>query len=247
MKFITVPNLPQNKVDKVIVSAQISKHAQLTLEHLGICVLKTMKHPNLYSAVAYHADMQLHHLGSDEFVCEPYAETYYRALIPFPNIRSGKRISEKYPQDIAYNAARVGRYLICKQADTSSIITESAEKSGLTVIDVKQGYSKCNICVIDENSVITSDKGIAKALGNFEIDVLLTDDSCVKLQGLNHGFLGGATGKISRDVLAVNGNINYHTNRDEIISFVEKRGVKIVSLCDGVVEDIGSIIPISEN
>ena len=43
---------------------------------------------------------------------------------------------------------------------------------GYEIINVKQGYAKCSICVVSDNAIITADKGIAKAAIQNRIDVL---------------------------------------------------------------------------
>ena len=116
----------------------------------------------------------------------------------------------------------------------------------LTKIDVKQGYSKCSVCVINKNAIITSDLGVAKKCDNYGIDVLFVDDSNIKLHGVSHGFIGGSCGLISPDLLAINGNITYHINSDAIQLFCEKYNVNIISLHNEEIEDIGSIICLTE-
>lgn len=245
MKYVTRPNLPENDVTTAIVSGEISKECENTLNMLGVCVIKTKPHPKLYNAVKQHPDMIIHHLGDNNICIEPTA-MYAANSLPNANVCSGKSIGREYPYDISYNAARVGGYLICNRRFTESIILENAIKSGVEIIDVKQGYAKCNICVISENAIITSDKGIAEALRNISIDVLFIDDSAVKLKNFSHGFFGGATGKIAPDKIVVNGNIKFHKSGDEIMDFTKKYGIEIISLNDNQIEDIGSILPILE-
>ena len=245
-QYILTPNLPKNTVNTVILSGEISPESEYILNEYGICCIKTPQNAALYNSVAYHADMVMHHIGGSVIICEPSFCKCLEALTPIPNVRLGNKISEKYPLDIAYNAARVGKYLICNEKYTQGQIIQYCRNNGITIINVKQGYAKCSVCIIDEHSIITSDAGIAAAVKRYDIDVLFTDDCGVKLKGLNHGFFGGATGKISPDKLAVNGNIKYHKCCNEIKAFAGKRGVEIVSLNTNDIEDIGSILPILE-
>lgn len=34
---------------------------------------------------------------------------------------------------------------------------------GMTLVDVRQGYTKCSTVIVDETSIITYDQGIARA------------------------------------------------------------------------------------
>ena len=51
---------------------------------------------------------------------------------------------------------------------------------------------------------------------------------------------------ISPELLAVNGNIKLHKNYDNISNFCNKYNVNIISLHCGEIEDIGSIICLTE-
>lgn len=246
MNYLKTPNLPKSDVTKVIASGEISADSEYTLNSYGIEVIKTKAHTKLYNAVKFHPDMQLYHLGGNCIVCDEEALETASIISPLENICSGKDIGEKYPYDICYNAARVGQFLICNKQYTDKNIILDAENKGLEIINVKQGYAKCNLCIISENAVITSDVGIKTAIGNYPIDVLLVEDNSVLLKDFSHGFIGGATGKISQDKLAINGNIKYHKYSREIIDFAKKHNVEIVSLNNGYIEDIGSILPILE-
>lgn len=244
MSYVKIPNLPSGEVTDVFVSCDISEESLDSLCEHNINSVKIPRYNVLYDSVKSHADMQVYHLGGSRLICEDNSLAAAKQLFGTENICSGNRIEGEYPKDVAYNAARVGNYLICNKRHTAKEILKSAENDGIQVIDVKQGYTKCNICVIAENAVITSDAGIKSDLGKFPVDVLLVDDNTVKLKNFSHGFFGGATGKISYDKLAVNGNIKLHKNCEEITQFAKKHSVEIISLNNGYIEDIGSILPI---
>ncbi len=246
MRYLKNPNLPESEVIKAIVSSEISKEGEYTLNSLGIELVKIPKSDKLYDAIKSHPDIRLCHIGDNFIIAEPDIKEYLEQNSPNANICTGKSINRNYPGDIAYNTAIMGEFVICNKAYTDNNILKYAKTNGMTIIDVRQGYAKCNMAIIAKNAVITSDKGIFEALRFFPIDVLLTEDNSILLKNLNHGFLGGATGKIAPDKMLVNGNINYHKNKDEIIKFASKYDVEIISLNKGQIEDIGSILPILE-
>lgn len=239
MKYVSIPNLPQGEAAAVIVSGEISSESEYVLNSSGIQTIKTSAHQLLYDAVKFHPDMVIHHIGNENFIGE-------NETISALNVCLGDKIQGIYPYDVLYNAARVGNYLICNRQYTEEKIIEHCHSKNIEIINVKQGYAKCNVCVVSDNAIITSDVGIARAANKHGIDVLFVDDCNVKLKGFAHGFLGGATGKISADKLAVNGNITHHKNCSEITKFANKYNVEIVSLNNGDIEDIGSILPILE-
>lgn len=215
-----------------------------TLKEMNIDVRFTSKFPVLYDAVNGHPDMVFCRVDENIFVCEPTLYDYYKAMFPTLNIIKGEtRITGTYPYDIAYNTARVGDYAICNMEYTDKKILEYLDKNNIKIINVKQGYSKCSICVVDDNSIITSDKGIAKKSSEY-LNVLLIKEGNIILPGVSSGFIGGCSGKLADDILAVCGNLKYHSDYNAISDFCNKCGVNIVSLSDEQLFDVGTIIPI---
>lgn len=227
-----------NKI--AILDCRAGDKTVYSLEKAGVSVIPTIKIDQLYDAVATHADMQIYYSGNNCFICAPEAYEHYKKLLPkeCALIKGSVNIGSAYPEDICYNAAQIGKFVFCKSAHTAPEILNTDK----TILNIKQGYAKCSICVIDEKSIITADKGIALSAQNSGIDFLLIASGDVCLMGLNYGFIGGATGLIDKNVLAVNGNINTHTNSDDIKEFCKQRDIEIIQLCDGKLKDIGTII-----
>lgn len=243
---IKIPNLPKNPISAVLVDGRINEAAVSFLENKNIRVFKTIPHPELYAAVSGHPDMVFHHLENDIFVAEPSMYDYFSKLLPNLTILCGKtRLQSKYPLDIAYNAARVGRSVFHNFKYTDPIILEYYRSLGAKLINVKQGYSKCSICVVADNAIITSDKGIAYAAEQNGIAALLISENGILLSGLSHGFIGGCSGKLSENTIFFNGNLMKHPNAAEIIEFCRSFGVEAVYAGnEAAPEDIGTVIPL---
>lgn len=245
--FLTRPNIPDKKVTKVLVDYRIGAEAEKTLNKQGIEVIKTVKHKNLYEAVCGHPDMQLHHLGGDEFVCEPSVFDYYKKILPKATLINGDtKISCEYPFDIAYNGAACGNYFFHNLKFTESNIYEYYKANGVKLINVKQGYTKCSVCILSESALITSDRMIAKKAVEEGLDALFFDSSEIMLPGLSNGFIGGICGLIDKNVLAVNGDILLTKNGEEFSLFCERHGIEILPLHSQMPVDIGSIIPLEQ-
>ncbi len=240
--FLENPNLPSGNVASVLVDYRINPQAERALNTLGIKVYKTIKNNNLYDAVAGHADMSIFHLSGNRFISAPEMAQYYTKIPGIDVICGHATVTNKYPGDIAYNAAKVGKWLIHNFKYTDKLVAESS----VNHINVSQGYSKCSVGIVNENAIITSEVGIIRAAKAKGLDTLLINDSKIKLPGVSHGFFGGSSGLIAPDILAVNGNINSHPDCKVITDFCKKCGVSIISLHDGDIEDIGSIIPLTE-
>lgn len=231
-------------MDVAIVDKRADEKTIYSLEKAGLYVIPTTVINGLYDSVATHADMQIHYLGSNKFICAPETFLHYKKLLPdeFTLLTGSVQVGSEYPHDIAYNAAALKDFVICNAAYTAIEILSEYKCMNKNILNVKQGYSKCNTAIVTGNSIITSDIGIYKKSVENEINVLKITSGNIKLRGMEYGFIGGATGLIAENVLGVNGNIHTHIDSDEIKTFCSKRNVEIVPLKDGILEDIGTII-----
>ena len=246
-KYLENPNLPDSKVTKVIVDYRITKEAQNTLNKEGIEVIKTIPHPMLYKAVDGHPDMQIHHLGGNKFVCDEYVYDYYKKVLDNAKIYKGKaKLFDKYPLDIAYNAVSVGTHFFHNLSFTEKTIYEYYNSLGVKLINVKQGYSKCSVCILSKDAIISSDYPISNLAQKNGLDCLYFDPKDIKLNGLSNGFIGGICGLINRNTLAINGDITLLENAQQFIDFCNKYNINILPLNKETPEDIGSIIPIMQ-
>jgi len=118
---------------------------------------------------------------------------------------------------------------------------------GLILIDVRQGYTKCNTVVVDSNSLITSDKGIYNTLSQYtDLKCILVQPGHVKLTGYSTGFIGGASGRVG-DYMIFHGNLKNHPNFTDMSQFIESRGLKVFWFEEFPLTDIGSIIELKES
>ncbi len=154
---------------------------------------------------------------------------------------SDEPTGEKYPFDVLFNACLLGNRLICNTNTVSRLILAAAEDAGCEIIHVSQGYTKCSICQVSENALITSDKGIAIACQNAGIDTLTVSEGHISLPPYEYGFIGGAGGFCGNTVCFC-GCILDHPDRDAIRSFCKAHGKNALSLSDEKLYDVGSLI-----
>lgn len=248
MKPVRIPNLPEGDVTAVIIDGRSEEAFKELLIKMGISVIPTLPHPDVYSAVAFHPDIMLHHIGSETIVYAP------NTPLPLINEISGKGfkmikgqtcLSSRYPGTISYNIARVGNYAFHNTKYTDPVIRDLLIERGVEIIHVNQGYTKCLTCVVDSSSIITSDLDIYKKAVKVDIDALLIEpDTSIVLEPFNMGFLGGATGLAGKNKLIVAGDLGHHKNFKEILNFLSLKAVDVVMLKGERIMDIGTIIPI---
>lgn len=150
-------------------------------------------------------------------------------------------LSEEYPSDIIYNAFSTGKYFIHDLKHTDKVLLGCAEAMELTPVNVKQGYACCSIVPVDEDSIITYDRGIAKAAEAAGMNVLVVEPGHVELPGYDTGFIGGTSGKVGDEII-FNGDLSVHPDFEAIREFIEAKGLKVKYFEGYPLRDIGSII-----
>lgn len=217
---------------KFMNTTYISKDAnEILIDYLKIkgCTIKTISSENVVDkGISNHPDIFLCRMG-------------YKKSDPIFFAQKND-LSFHYPGDVAFNAACTGKYFIHNTKLTNPKLLEKAKSMGMNIIHVKQGYTKCSIVVVDENSIITYDKGIATACQTHpELDVCLVRPGFVRLDGYDTGFIGGCSGRIGDEVI-FNGNLPKHPDFKKIVSFVQSKGLSVKYFEQYELTDIGSII-----
>ena len=242
--YVITPHLPKRKVGLMAIGKRYAHRLAAPLRKLGVDVLWLPDAPDTDSRLAGHADLSMIHLGA-ELVVTGCGDDIVNNLTNrgFKAIRT-EGPGNSYPEDCTLNACIVGSKLIHRLDVTSRTVLGAlpyCEK-----INVAQGYAKCCTCVVDERSIITSDRGIATAVSDKDIDVLLIAPGYIELEGFDYGFIGGASFKLSADSMAFTGRLDAHPDYHNIISFLTDRGIRPVFLTSGTAFDIGSALPLTE-
>ena len=221
-----------------------------TLKNLGYELIEIKKSINVYPEISSHVDIFACKV-KDKIIVEKSA---YKMLKNKLNndenilISGETMISYDYPNDIKYNVCIVGNKAIHNFKHTDSKITQELEKNNFELINVKQGYSNCSIAVIDEKSIILSDRGLYNNLKNSGLDILFLDYiPDIKLFDENgeysqkKGFIGGAISRIDENVVVFGDldKIDYYGN---IRNFIESRNLKIIDFEGLDVVDYGGVI-----
>ena len=245
--IINNPSLPEKDVKCVIIDSMAPSEFFAYLDRNNIEYIKTKSVSNVIDAVSTHPDMQICNVGNGNFVCESTIYQYYKNSLELYGVNLSKGstvLKSNYPDDVAYNVVITGSFMLHNLKHTDDIVMEFAKKSALSILDTKQGYTKCATCIIDDNAIITDDEGIYKNCVSFGVDCLLVSKDVIVLGDRNDGFFGGCCGMIGKKKLLFCGNIENHKSYKEIKRFAEKYGVELVSAFDGPLTDIGSIIPV---
>jgi hypothetical protein len=239
------PYVPNKKIDIAIINKDASSEIFQAIESMGIRTIPTIEAPCLQGPVANHPDMVLSPLPDGSVVAAPEVwEYYYNKLENYgiKVIKGGTDLEGRYPKDVPYNVTYLKDTLIHRLDVTDGVILDFAEKLNLKRLNIRQGYSKCSLVIVDERSGITSDSGIFKALSEEGFDILLIQPGNIRLPGFKYGFIGGATGLISQDKMVVTGNLDLHPDKCKIEEFLTEKGISLIYLTQEPAIDIGTII-----
>ena len=136
------------KMKKLLIDSRVRK---VEYEYLSryFDVIKIPLSDDVYEEISGHSDIFYCKL-QNKIICAPNAPIIEKEFFVGKNL-----VGRTYPYDVSYNACQIGDFIIGSKYTDSMISTN---------ITVKQGYTKCSICVTSKNSCITSDRGIDKIL-----------------------------------------------------------------------------------
>ena len=241
----------------IYISASANEALTDYLEDRGYALMRVGAANCVSAPVSAHPDMFMCKLGADDGRLIMWSDTelidsYEGERLPASEYSWQSNSADllisfheplmRYPKDIAYNAACTGRFLIHNLKYTAPMILEEAEKAKMKLIDVPQGYAKCSTVILDKNSIITYDEGIARKCKECDgPKALLVSPGHVALEGYNTGFIGGASGRVG-DEIVFSGDLSAHPDFHAIVDFIEERGLKCKWFPEFPLTDIGSII-----
>lgn len=239
------PRIPKSRVAHAILSGENQKIADKLRNH-GITAVLTEKDNRLPRPVAYHPDMQMCLLDTSRTIVLKGETVLQNQLLSlgYQVTETTKEPQASYPKDILCNALILHGVLFGRLNALDKAILNYATQQNLTQVNVKQGYTACSVCVVNESAAITADAGIAKALKKHDIEVLLIRNGFISLHGYDTGFIGGCCGLIAENELVCSGSLEKHPDGNMIRKFLQAKGVQAIELLDEPLLDIGGIIPL---
>ncbi len=232
----------------LVVNPKASKEMCDTLKSCGHQIVFSMSYPNIKSAISTHPDIQIHSLDNNLAITPPDCYTYYRKQLPatVKLICGEKNLTDTYPGDSAYNVAKVGRYIFCNTQYTDKKLLDYYQGVNFSIIHINQGYSKCNIAVLDEHTIATEDIGIHNTIiaNKIPIKSILVSKGEVSLEGFPYGFIGGACGGDTKQLF-------WYGNPEKCSYFASLKqetkgsGRKHIALSPEPLQDLGGIICVS--
>ncbi len=194
-----------------------------------------------YEAISGHPDIFFCPTPAGLIVAPNLPEKYFSILDQnsISYIKGSLPVGCDYPETARYNTLVTNKFIIQNPAGSDPTIRLLNPE--IEIIPSKQGYVRCNLIALQNDSFIASDRGIEKSLIQCKLEVLFVNPTSVKLDGFKHGFFGGTCGLLDNK-LFVCGSLKYFKEKDLIESFVAQAGISIIELYDGPLVDVGTII-----
>jgi hypothetical protein len=236
---------------KALIDCRADYSLLLALKEYGFEPILMPHASYLQTAIASHTDMLIF-IGFERLFCHTLYYQSNKELIDsiakYASLTvtvSEEQTGECYPYDVLFNACVVGNKLICNKKTVSKLLLGASFENNYEIIDVPQGYTKCSICVVSDNAIITADRSIAKACKHAGIDVLTVSEGHILLSPYDFGFIGGTSG-LCKDKIYFCGSIETHPDAQKIKDFCKKHKKCAISLSDSALWDAGTLFFIQE-
>lgn len=233
--------MPMSKY--VVVDCRLSEKCCTYLINEGYSLIKIPCSEQLDKPISAHPDMMMFIYKDKLFILDKIKHLFDKEIgikVVDREVNSKEKLI--YPEDVSMNCALVGNKLICNRKYVNKEILDYAIKDGCEIIHVNQGYTKCSICVVSDNAIITEDIGISAECQKHGIDVLLLNARAIALNGYDYGFIGGSCGTLGDRKIVFAGNIEMHPEYNRISEFCAKHGKDVVSMSEEPLYDVGSIL-----
>lgn len=249
----------------VFLDKKIRDEERIFFENLGYKVILIPTNNNLYDEISSHVDIHITKINNNNLIVAPCIYNFVVEKISKINPKSSVKVIcgqeelyKNYPRDVAYNTCILKEYAISNFKHIDKVLLKNIEKNNIEKINVKQGYTSCNITKIDDTSVITCDIGIYNEISslneNFKkIDIIYIskDELNIKLLKNNMeyssmiGFLGGATCVVDK-YFCIFGDVKNIKEKEanKIKAFVNKKGLILKSFDRLDIIDYGGIVVI---
>jgi len=223
-----------------MIDARADDAAKETLRSYGK-VVEFMTKGIVYPAIAGHPDIFFCQTENG-VIAAPNTPKYYLKTLENEGIvyQAGYRdVGAEYPWTALYNCVISGGILVHRTDITDRAILDNWG-SGKT-INVQQGYTRCNLLPLGGGRFITSDRGIEEKLNLSGFNVLYITPVGVALDGVPHGFIGGAMGRHGNRVF-ISGSLGNIAGGDDITSYIRNAGCELIEITTGTIKDVGGIL-----
>ncbi len=194
-----------------------------------------------YDAIAGHPDIFICPMDN-RLVVAPNLPLKYKLALQKEGVlyvEGNESVGNKYPETARFNAVVTKNYFIHNLKITDKVLLQQGDNK--IHIDVHQGYTRCNLFPLPDESFITSDKGIFNTMTENGLTVLYVKPQEILLSGFPHGFIGGCLGGNQNSIFVI-GRLSSHPEGKKILQFIKRKNLHLILLYDGPLFDGGSLL-----
>ncbi len=240
---MNTPFLPKNRIKACIIGeGNYNEIKELT--ELGVKCITIPKVKSLDDEISCHADLLVFNCGNGNMLAQINIAGELQSKLTDFNVIPVNGIQSPYPDDIGFNVFFDGRIIFCNSKHINEDLKSFCIENDIEVIHTNQGYTKCSICAVSDNAVITEDDGLASLLKKYQYNVLKIKKGFIGLSDKHYGFIGGATAKISDSELYISGDITKHPDYSLIKDFCQKYDISLIYNQNRPLNDFGGIVSI---
>ncbi len=239
------PYIISKKTTIALIDYRASIDVIKLLENRGLQIIKTIKCSEIDEPVDGHPDMVVHPIDTETLLAAPNVFDYYCEIFKehgIKVIKGEKYLSKTYPDNIAYNVARIKDFALHNLKYTDEVLRYHLEKTGVKFEHVNQGYTKCSTVCVGNNAAITSDIAIHNKLNSLNIKNFFIESKHIHLEGYNCGFIGGCLGAIDENTFLITGKLEEVSIRKKLKDFINNEGFDLVEGSDDRPVDLGTVI-----
>lgn len=227
---------------KLAIGGRYREPLENALIRAGVEIVWLPDNPDVDKRLAGHADLSV--FSADEIViATKHAASHIVNKLTNADVFITTTATQgvAYPNDASLCACYTGKYLIYNPKTIDPVITDLCP--GIPIW-VNQGYTKCSVCVISGDAIITSDSIVSRRAVKAGMDVLKIEQGHITLDGFPYGFIGGASFLLDKQRVAFTGSLDKHPDKIRILRFLEKHEKLPVFLTNNPIFDIGGGIPL---
>ncbi|RXP60883.1 hypothetical protein EC396_04310 [Lutibacter sp. HS1-25] len=150
-------------------------------------------------------------------------------------------VGKNIDNSVLYNCLSTKKYFFCKKGKPDISIQKWCSLKQL--VNIPQSYARCSMFTLDD-TIITSDNGIVKALKKAEIAYFYFDPSEIRIIDHKNGFIGGTMGMIDNKVLFL-GNILKHKDGKALDKYIATLKKETICLGNDYLYDGGGLFFVS--
>ena len=197
----------------IIIDKKLPKEAKDKLHNYGD--LYELETSNIvYDAISGHPDIFIFQ-NKNKLIIAPQTPISLINKLVKNNIDfeiGDEKLGIKYPLTTVYNIASFNDIFIGNNRYCDSKIIELSEDRKW--VHTNQSYARCNTLILDNDSIITSDKNLENSFKN----TLIIKTKDILLKGFDYGFIGGCAGIHNKNIFFT-GSLSNHSQGQKIKSF----------------------------